>query len=70
MEERRFPPLTRLSGQSRSQDANAAALGISETKRKVKVCSITKAGKKQLQVEGANWNGATALVAPFLEQSS
>jgi PadR family transcriptional regulator PadR len=44
--------------------------GISETKRKVKVYSLTKAGLKQLSVEVANWERATALVARFLESAS
>jgi transcriptional regulator len=43
--------------------------GISETNRKVKFYSITKAGRKQLLVEVANWEKATALVARFLEVS-
>jgi transcriptional regulator len=44
--------------------------GISETNRKVKLYSITRAGRKQLAVEVANWEKATALVARFLEASS
>ncbi|MEX2261640.1 MAG: PadR family transcriptional regulator [Bryobacteraceae bacterium] len=44
--------------------------GISETNRKVKFYSLTKAGRKQLRVEVANWEKATALVARFLEASS
>jgi transcriptional regulator len=44
--------------------------GISETNRKVKFYSLTKAGRKQLEVEVANWEKATALVARFLEVSS
>ena len=43
--------------------------GISETNRKVKFYSLTKAGKKQLQVEVENWEKATALVTRFLELS-
>ncbi len=41
--------------------------GISETNRKVKFYSLTKAGKKQLRVEVENWEKTTALVARFLE---
>ncbi len=41
--------------------------GISETNRKVKFYSLTRAGRKQLRVEVANWEKATALVARFLE---
>lgn len=44
--------------------------GISETNRKVKFYSLTAAGRKQLRVEVANWQKATALVARFLEASS
>jgi len=41
--------------------------GISETNRKVKFYSLTESGRKQLLVEVANWQKATALVARFLE---
>ena len=44
--------------------------GISETNRKVKFYSLTAAGRKQVRVEIANWEKATALVARFLEASS
>ena len=44
--------------------------GISETNRKVKFYSLTKAGRKQLRVEVANWEKATALVARVLEASA
>ena len=44
--------------------------GISETKRKVKFYSLTRAGSKQLTVEVANWERAKALVARFLEAES
>jgi PadR family transcriptional regulator PadR len=44
--------------------------GISETNRKVKFYSITAAGRKQLRVEVAKWEKATALVARFLEAKS
>ena len=43
--------------------------GISETNRKVKCYSLTRAGRKQLRVEVENWEKATALVARFLESS-
>src|SRR6266480_5110280 len=56
-----YPALIRLEGQGwiRTQ------WGISETKRKVKFYSLTKAGSKQLTVAVANWERATALVARF-----
>ncbi len=41
--------------------------GISETNRKVKFYSLTKAGRKQLRAEVAKWENTTALVARFLE---
>ncbi len=44
--------------------------GISETNRKVKFYSLTRAGRKQLQIEVAHWQKATALVARFLEEPS
>ena len=40
--------------------------GISETNRQVKVYSLTRAGAKQLQVEVARWEQASALVARVL----
>jgi PadR family transcriptional regulator, regulatory protein PadR len=43
--------------------------GISETNRKVKFYSLTRAGRKQLLVEVRNWEKAAALVARFLESS-
>jgi transcriptional regulator len=44
--------------------------GISETNRKVKFYALTRAGRKQLQVEVANWEKTTALVARFLGAES
>lgn len=44
--------------------------GLSETNRKVKFYSLTKAGRKQLAIEVANWEKAMAFVARFLEASS
>lgn len=43
--------------------------GVSETNRKVKFYSLTRAGRKQVTVEVRNWEKATALVARFLESS-
>jgi PadR family transcriptional regulator, regulatory protein PadR len=40
--------------------------GVSETNRKVKFYSLTEPGRKQVAVEIANWEKATALVARFL----
>lgn len=44
----------------------ATKWGVSETNRKVKVYSLTRAGSKRLGVEVANWEQATALVARVL----
>ena len=44
-----------------------AEWGVSETNRKVKFYSLTRAGTKQLHVEVANWEQASALVARFLD---
>lgn len=44
--------------------------GVSETSRKVKFYSLTAAGRRQLRIEVAKWEKATALVARFLEASS
>jgi PadR family transcriptional regulator, regulatory protein PadR len=46
------------------------AWSVSETNRKVKVYSLTRAGVKQLAVEVANWERTAALVARFLEAKS
>jgi PadR family transcriptional regulator, regulatory protein PadR len=61
-----YPALIRLEQQGwiRTQ------WGVSETNRKVKVYSLTAAGARQLRVEVANWERATALVARFLEAKS
>lgn len=58
-----YPALIRLEQQGwiRTQ------WGISETNRKVKFYSLTKAGSKQLSLEVANWERTTTLVARFLE---
>jgi PadR family transcriptional regulator PadR len=58
-----YPALVRLEqrGWIRTQ------WGISETKRRVKFYSLTRAGAKQLSVEVANWERTAALVARFLE---
>jgi len=61
-----YPALMRLEEQGwiRTQ------WGVSETGRKVKFYSLTRTGAKQLNVEVANWERATALVARFLEAES
>jgi len=61
-----YPALVRLEQQGwiRTQ------WGISETKRKVKFYSLTKAGSNQLIIEIENWERTAALVARFLEAES
>jgi len=44
--------------------------GVSDTNRKVKLFSLTKAGQKQLQLEIKNWEKTTELVARFLETTA
>lgn len=58
-----YPALVRLE----TRGWIATEWGVSETNRKVKFYSLTRAGKKQLQTEIANWETTTALVARFLE---
>jgi PadR family transcriptional regulator, regulatory protein PadR len=57
-----YPALMRLE----QQGWIATKWGVSETNRKVKFYSLTRAGTKQLHVEVANWEQATALVARVL----
>lgn len=61
-----YPALMRLE----QQDWIKTEWGISETNRKVKFYSLTRSGAKQLRVEVANWERATALVARFLDAKS
>ena len=61
-----YPALIRLE----QQGWIATKWGVSETNRKVKFYSLTKAGARQLQVEVATWEQANALVARFLEAKS
>lgn len=61
-----YPALIRLQQEGWIR----AKWGTSETNRKVRFYSLTKTGKKQLLVEVANWEKATALVARILEASS
>ena len=61
-----YPALIRLEQQGWIR----TRWGISETKRKVKLYSLTRAGLKQLSIEVANWERATALVGRFLGAES
>lgn len=44
--------------------------GLSETNRKVKFFTITRAGRKQVLIEVAKWEKAVAFVARFLGASA
>ncbi len=57
-----YPALMRLE----QQGWITTKWGVSETNRKVKFYSLTKAGARQLHVEVANWEQATALVSRIL----
>jgi transcriptional regulator len=58
-----YPALIRLE----QQGWISTKWGVSETNRKVKFYSLTRAGAKQLHVEVANWEQASALVARILD---
>ena len=57
-----YPALMRLE----QQGWIATKWGVSETNRKVKFYSLTRAGSKQLHIEVANWESAAALVTRIL----
>jgi PadR family transcriptional regulator PadR len=58
-----YPALIRLE----QQRLIGTKWGTSETGRKVKFYTLTKAGAKQLRVEVERWEESTALVARFLD---
>ncbi len=60
-----YPSLVRLEQEGWIE----AEWGVSDTNRRVKFYSLTKIGRRQLQVEVAKWEKATALMARFLEPS-
>jgi PadR family transcriptional regulator, regulatory protein PadR len=57
-----YPALMRLE----QQGWIATKWGVSETNRKVKFYSLTRAGARQLELEVAQWQQAAALVARVL----
>src|SRR5688572_11704636 len=61
-----YPALMRLE----QQGWISTKWGISETNRKVKFYSLTRSGAKQLHIEVANWEQASALIARILEAKS
>jgi PadR family transcriptional regulator, regulatory protein PadR len=58
-----YPALIRIEQQGWIR----TAWGISETKRKVKLYSLTAAGRRRLKLEIENWERTTAMVARFLD---
>jgi transcriptional regulator len=61
-----YPALMRLE----QQGWITTKWGMSETNRKVKFYSLTRAGARQLDVEVAKWEHAATLVARVLESKS
>ncbi len=57
-----YPALMRLE----QQGWITTKWGVSETNSKVKFYSLTRAGARQLHVEVANWEQATAIVSRIL----
>jgi DNA-binding PadR family transcriptional regulator len=45
----------------------ASSWGQSETNRKARYYTLTKAGRRQLQAEAASWRRTSALMAKFIE---
>lgn len=61
-----YPALMRLE----QQGWISTKWGVSETNRKVKFYSLTRSGAKQLHIEVANWEQASALVTRILDAKS
>src|SRR5882672_680996 len=61
-----YPALLRLE----QKGWIASEWGISETNRRARFYSITRAGKKQLAVEEGNWSRTVAMMARMLESES
>jgi PadR family transcriptional regulator, regulatory protein PadR len=57
-----YPALMRLE----QQGWIATKWGVSETNRKVKLYSLTRAGARQLHIEVANWQQTAAMMARIL----
>ncbi len=61
-----YPALMRLE----QQGWISTKWGVSETNRKVKIYSLTRTGAKQLHLQVASWEQATALVGRILDAKS
>jgi PadR family transcriptional regulator PadR len=60
-----YPALVKLE----QMDWISAKWGESESGRRVKIYSLTRAGRKQLQKEAAQWHRATGIVDRFFKIS-
>ena len=58
-----YPALVKLE----QMDWITAKWGESESGRRVKIYSLTKAGRKRLQQEEAQWQRASGIIARFFE---
>jgi len=58
-----YPALLKLE----QEGAIASEWGASENNRKAKFYKLTRAGRKQLAKEAANWEQTTAILARFME---
>jgi transcriptional regulator len=58
-----YPALLKLE----QEKCIAGEWGISDNNRKAKIYALTRAGKKQLAAELAEWEKTTSIVAGFLE---
>src|ERR1700753_2708433 len=57
-----YPALSKLE----QEGAIASEWGVSENNRKAKFYKLTRAGRKQLEMEARNWEQTTAILARFL----
>jgi transcriptional regulator len=60
-----YPALLKLE----QEGAIASEWGSSENNRKAKFYKLTRAGRKQLAKEAANWEQTTAILARFMKSS-
>ncbi len=58
-----YPALVRLEQRAWIQ----SAWGVSDSGRRARFYSLTRAGRRQLQAEAENWRKTSSIVARFLE---
>jgi len=58
-----YPALVRLE----QRGWITSTWGLSETKRRARFYSVTKAGRRQLAAEAENWRRTSSLMARFME---